>query len=109
MLVERVEDFATELEWQRAYFEINAFEEQLVETGTVVLKFWLHIDADEQLRRFREREKLPTKQHKITDEDWRNRDRGEVELITETEPVSKFPGQASSHDQPQPHQGNSVF
>ena len=75
VLVERVEGFASALEWQRAYSEINSFEEQLVAHGTVVLKFWLHIDAEEQLRRFRERENLEWKRHKITTEDWRNRER----------------------------------
>ncbi|MGR8946700.1 MAG: polyphosphate:AMP phosphotransferase [Gammaproteobacteria bacterium] len=75
VLVERVEGFANDIEWQRAYNEINSFEEQLVEHGVVVMKFWLHIDSEEQLRRFREREKIPTKQHKLTDEDWRNRER----------------------------------
>jgi AMP-polyphosphate phosphotransferase len=75
VLVERVEGFAQEFEWQRAYNEINSFEEQLVEHGTVVLKFWVHISADEQLRRFREREEIEWKKHKITDEDWRNRER----------------------------------
>ena len=75
VLVERVEGFATELAWQRAYNEINSFEEQLVDHGTVVLKFWLHIDQQEQLRRFREREHTPWKQHKITADDWRNRER----------------------------------
>ena len=75
VLVERVEGFATDLAWQRAYNEINSFEEQLVDHGTVVLKFWVHIDQEEQLRRFREREQTPWKQHKITAEDWRNRDR----------------------------------
>lgn len=75
VLVERVEGFASELAWQRAYNEINSFEEQLVDHGTLVLKFWLHIDQEEQLRRFRERQQTPWKQHKITDEDWRNRDR----------------------------------
>ena len=72
---ERVENFASRIEWQRAYNEINSFEEQLVEHGAVVLKFWLHIDPEEQLRRFREREQTPWKKHKITDEDWRNRER----------------------------------
>ena len=61
VLVERVEGFATEAEWARAYPEINDFEEQLVEHGIVVLKFWLQIDADEQLRRFKEREVTPFK------------------------------------------------
>ncbi|MEX2482014.1 MAG: polyphosphate:AMP phosphotransferase [Gammaproteobacteria bacterium] len=77
VLVERVENFATELEWQRAYSEINGFEEQLIEHGTIVLKFWVHISADEQLARFREREQTAWKQHKITAEDWRNRERWE--------------------------------
>jgi len=75
VLVERVEGFASEFEWQRAYNEINSFEEQLVERDTVVLKFWIHIDAEEQLRRFHEREEIEYKRHKITDEDWRNRER----------------------------------
>jgi len=75
VLVERVEKFATHREWFRAYQEINSFEEQLTDHGCVVLKFWLHIDPDEQLRRFQEREKIPWKAHKITEEDWRNRER----------------------------------
>lgn len=73
VLVERVEGFARPDEWQRAYREINAFEEQLVEHGIVVNKFWLHISPQEQLRRFRERQTVAYKQHKITEEDWRNR------------------------------------
>ena len=75
VLVERVEGFATPEEWQRAYAEINAFEEQLTEFGTIVLKFWLALSPEEQLRRFREREETPYKQYKLTEEDWRNRDR----------------------------------
>ncbi|MCP5162379.1 MAG: polyphosphate:AMP phosphotransferase [Hahellaceae bacterium] len=75
VLVERVEGFAKDFEWQRAYREINDFEEQLCEHGILVVKFWLHIDPDEQLRRFKEREHIPYKRHKITDEDWRNRDK----------------------------------
>ncbi len=73
VLVERVENFATESEWQRAYQEINNFEEELHEFGIVICKYWLHISKEEQLRRFKEREKIPWKAHKITDEDWRNR------------------------------------
>lgn len=73
VLVERVEGFATTAEWMRSYQEINEFEEQLVEHGIVVSKFWLHISKDEQLRRFKKREEIPYKQYKITDEDWRNR------------------------------------
>ncbi len=75
VLVERVEAFAQDFEWQRAYREINEFEEQLCDHGTLVIKFWLHIDPREQLKRFKEREKVAYKRHKITDEDWRNRDK----------------------------------
>ena len=75
VLVERVEGFARPEEWSRAYLEINEFEQQLVEKGTVLAKFWMHIDAKEQLRRFREREKIAWKRHKIGPEDWRNRDK----------------------------------
>lgn len=74
VLVERVEGFATPAEWRRAYSEINDFEEQLIEYGAVLLKFWLHIDQDEQLRRFEDRQNTPYKQYKITAEDWRNRE-----------------------------------
>ena len=75
VLVERVEGFASPAEWFRAYSEINDFEEQLVEHGYVLVKYWLHITADEQLRRFKERERSSFKQWKLTDEDWRNRKR----------------------------------
>ncbi len=73
VLVERIEGFAREREWSRAYSEINNMEEQFTNAGYIVLKFWLHIDKEEQERRFRERENTPEKQWKITDEDWRNR------------------------------------
>ncbi len=73
VLVERVEGFAREDEWRRAYLEINDFEDQLAQSGMVLSKFWIHISKDEQLRRFKLREKIAFKQHKITDEDWRNR------------------------------------
>jgi polyphosphate kinase 2 (PPK2 family) len=80
VLVERVEGFATEQEWKRAYSEINEFEEQLVDHGIVLVKYWVHITKDEQLRRFKEREKESYKQWKLTAEDWRNRDQwGEYE------------------------------
>ncbi len=75
VLVERIEGFARTREWQRAYAEINDFEAQLVERGIVLLKFWLHITPDEQLRRFQEREQIAYKAWKLTDEDWRNRER----------------------------------
>ena len=70
-----MEGFCTEAEWRRAYREINGMERNLVNFGAVLLKFWLHIDPDEQLRRFREREGMPHKQWKITEEDWRNREK----------------------------------
>ena len=73
VLVERVEKFCSEADWMRAYHEINEFEEQMVEAGGIVTKFWLTITKEEQLRRFREREKTPFKSFKITAEDWRNR------------------------------------
>ena len=75
VLVERVESFCSEADWMRAYAEINDFEEQLVKNRTIVVKFWLQISSEEQLRRFKEREATPFKQHKITDEDWRNREK----------------------------------
>jgi polyphosphate kinase 2 (PPK2 family) len=73
VLVERVEGFAREDEWKRAFLEISDFEEQLAESGIVVSKFWIHIGKDEQLRRFKQRESIAIKRYKITDEDWRNR------------------------------------
>ncbi len=75
VLVERIEGFAKEWEWQRAYAEINDFEEQLVEHGIVLLKFWLHISKDEQLARFKAREVTPHKRWKLVEEDWRNREK----------------------------------
>ena len=75
VLVERVEGLCTRAEWQRAYREINEFERQLANFGTVLVKFWLHIDRDEQLRRFQARQNTPEKQWKITEEDWRNREK----------------------------------
>ena len=77
VLVERVEGFARADEWQRAYAEINRFEESLADHGSVVMKFWLNITRDEQLARFKLRENTPHKQHKITQEDWRNREKWE--------------------------------
>jgi len=74
VLVERVEGFAVENEWLRAYHEINSFEEHLISHGIVLFKFWIHIDQEEQLKRFKERGLDPRKQHKITDDDWRNRE-----------------------------------
>jgi polyphosphate kinase 2 (PPK2 family) len=75
VLVERVEGFAAEAAWRRAYEEINEFERHLAEFGAVIVKFWIHLSPEEQLRRFREREKTTYKRHKITAEDWRNREK----------------------------------
>jgi len=75
VLVERVEGFCSEADWMRAYSEINEFEAQLVRHDIVVVKFWLTISKDEQLRRFNEREKISFKRFKITEEDWRNREK----------------------------------
>ncbi len=75
VMVERVEGFCTEEEWRRAYREINEMEEELTQSGVVLVKFWLHIDKDEQLRRFEERQTVAWKNWKITDEDWRNREK----------------------------------
>ncbi len=75
VLVERVEGFCPEEDWRRAYAEINDFEEQLVEHGTVLVKFWLHITPEEQLTRFETRDSIEYKRWKLTEEDWRNREK----------------------------------
>lgn len=75
VMVERIEGFCTTEEWKRAYKEINDMEKDLYNAGAIVIKFWMHIDKDEQERRFKERQDNPEKQWKITDEDWRNREK----------------------------------
>jgi polyphosphate kinase 2 (PPK2 family) len=75
VLVERVEGFASEAEWRRAYDEINAFERSLADDRMVLVKLWMHVSDQEQLQRFERRARLPLKQWKLTDEDWRNRDK----------------------------------
>ena len=75
VLVERVENLTPPSDWKRAYAELNDFEEQLREHNNILVKYWLHISPEEQLRRFREREETPWKKYKITDEDWRNREK----------------------------------
>jgi len=75
VLVERVEGFATKAEWKRAYREINDFERALCDDGMILVKFWLHVSSEEQLKRFKAREKDPLKAWKLTDEDWRNREK----------------------------------
>ncbi|MBD2836122.1 polyphosphate:AMP phosphotransferase [Pseudomonas sp. JM0905a] len=78
VLVERVEGFCSEADWLRAYGEINDFEEQLHNYGIVLVKFWLSIDKDTQMERFKEREEVAFKRYKITEEDWRNRDKWDL-------------------------------
>jgi polyphosphate kinase 2 (PPK2 family) len=73
VMVERIEGFCTESEWKRAYREVNEFERQLVDFGTILAKFWIHISREEQLHRFEFRKETPYKAWKLTDEDWRNR------------------------------------
>jgi polyphosphate kinase 2 (PPK2 family) len=80
VLVERVEGFCSPAEWNRAYDEINEMEKQFSDSGAVIVKFWLNIDKGEQLRRFNERRKNVWKQWKITDEDWRNREKWDLYL-----------------------------
>ncbi len=78
VMVERLEGFCSEKDWRRAYNEINEFERTLTDWGAVVLKFWIHIDKDTQLARFTDRQNTPEKQWKITDEDWRNREKWDL-------------------------------
>jgi polyphosphate kinase 2 (PPK2 family) len=78
VLVERVEGFATEAEWGRAYDEINDFERSLTLEGMILVKFWLEVSPEEQLKRFEARADDPLKQWKLTDEDWRNREKRPV-------------------------------
>ena len=89
VLVERLEGFATEAEWKRAYDEINDFERLLTAGSYIVLKFWIHIDKDEQLRRFTERANDPYKSWKLTNEDWRNRERFDEYIAAADEMFSK--------------------
>lgn len=89
VLVERLEGFCSEADWKRAYGEINHFERQLVDAGSIMLKFWMHISKDEQLARFREREQTNYKSWKITDEDWRNRGKWEDYMLATQEMILK--------------------
>jgi polyphosphate kinase 2 (PPK2 family) len=75
VLVERVEGYASEEEWRRGYDEIVGLERSLAAEGTILIKFWMHISDEEQLRRFQRRERKPLKRWKLTDEDWRNREK----------------------------------
>ncbi len=89
VLVERVEGFASEAAWSRAYAEINEFEEELAESGVIVIKFWLAITKDEQLKRFKEREDTKHKQFKITAEDWRNRKKWDDYVLAASDMIDR--------------------
>ena len=88
-MVERLEGFCSENDWKRAYDEINEFEKELTDAGMVVLKFWVQIDSDTQLARFTERQNTPEKQWKITDEDWRNREKWDAYQVAIDEMLVK--------------------
>jgi polyphosphate:AMP phosphotransferase len=96
VLVERVETLAAPAEWQRAYAEINQFEDQLIDHGTVLVKYWIHVTKDEQLRRFRARQASAVKRWKITAEDWRNRQRWDAYEQAVNEMIER----TSTHDAP---------
>ncbi len=89
VLVERIEGFATEAEWRRAYQEINEFEAQLTNAGYVLVKFWMHISPDEQLKRFEERQHNPYKLYKLTPEDWRNRDKWNLSAVAINQAIAR--------------------
>ncbi|MGN0597621.1 MAG: polyphosphate:AMP phosphotransferase [Ruminiclostridium sp.] len=89
VMVERLEGFTPESRWSMAYQEMNEFEDELTCSGAVVLKFWLQIDKDEQLKRFTERQNTPEKQWKITNEDWRNREKWDKYEIAVNEMIEK--------------------
>ena len=89
VLVERVEGYASIDQWSRAYDEIVAFEQMLAREGTIFIKFWLHISEEEQLRRFKRRQKDPLRNWKLTDEDWRNRKRRDDYAIAVEDMLAK--------------------
>lgn len=89
VMVERLEGFCSENDWQRAYNEINEFEKELKDWGAVMIKFWVQIDKDTQLARFQERQNNPEKQWKITDEDWRNREKWDEYEVAVNEMLQK--------------------
>ncbi len=95
VLVERIEGFAGDDEWRRAFAEINEFEDQLMEHGVVLAKFWMHISKDEQLRRFKAREVTPHKRWKLCDEDWRNREKWDEYALAAHEMIQQTSVQRS--------------
>ena len=106
VLVERVEGFATEEQWQRAYDEIVGFESTLVAEGMILVKFWMHLSPEEQQRRFDRRQDDPLKSWKLTDEDWRNREKRDQyvdaveDMLDRTDhpagPVARRPGRGQA-------------
>ena len=88
-MVERVEHFTADVDWQRAYAEINETEKQWYDDDVAIAKFWLQIDKDEQEKRFKEREADPNKEWKITDEDWRNRGKWDDYEVAVNEMITK--------------------
>ncbi len=89
VMVERLEGFCSENDWMRAYNEINEFEKELSDWGAVIIKFWVHIDKDTQLLRFNDRQNTPEKRWKITDEDWRNREKWDLYEVAVDEMIQK--------------------
>jgi polyphosphate kinase 2 (PPK2 family) len=89
VLVERVEGFAREAEWRRAYAEINDFEDQLVRHGIALCKFWVHISKEEQIARFKKRDDTVYKKWKLTDEDWRNREKWDLYELSVNDMVER--------------------
>lgn len=89
VMVERIEGFAKEHEWKRAFDEINSFENSLSDWGAMVIKYFIHIDKQTQLERFEERQKNPLKQYKITEEDWRNREKWDSYYLAISEMIKK--------------------
>lgn len=89
VLVERIEGLCAPQDWQRAYAEINAFEEQLTDFGVIVVKFWLMISPREQFRRFKSRETTPYKQYKLTEDDWRNREKWDAYIAAACEMIDR--------------------
>ncbi len=89
VMVERVEKFTSETRWSQAYNEINEFEKELADWGAIIIKFWIHIDKQTQLERFEARQMTPSKQYKITDDDWRNREKWDLYESAIDEMISK--------------------
>jgi len=94
--VERVEGYATDEQWERAYEDIVEFEHSLAADGTILIKFWMHLSDEEQLRRFERRERIPLKRWKLTDDDWRNREKRPQYLEAVEDMLERTSHEASS-------------